>query len=136
MSSTVIDLGVGDAITLAPGTTVIADQGTVPWVVSGTVTEEQKGFSNVTAGFPTQIAVAASSTILLPANPLRVYAHISNNSGVPVYIQYSANALVGQGIKLNNTSVLFISGSELWLGEINAVSTAGTVNIDVFEGVY
>lgn len=94
------------------------------------------GFANVTAGFPKQITVTATNTQLLAANSLRAYAHFSNNTGFQVYLQFSQSAVVNQGIRLNPGALFTVSGYDLWLGSINAITSSGSVKIDVFEGVY
>ena len=104
--------------------------------VTGTTLQKIPGFGNVSAGFPKQVPIGASSVVLLPANPLRAYAHIFNNGTQAVYVQYASPAAVSQGIRLNVGSFYTISGAELWLGSVNAVSASGTVNVDVMEGIY
>lgn len=95
-----------------------------------------EGFSNLTPGTPTQIAVGTSSTTLLIANPNRKYAHIINNSGNTIYIQYSVSAALNQGIKLPGFgSIYTIESSNLWLGEINAIGLIAGQLIDILEGI-
>lgn len=104
--------------------------------VTTTTSQKLTGFGNATAGFPKQVPVGITSVILLPANPNRAYAHIFNNGSQPVYVQYAAPAASSQGIRLNVGSFYTISGAELWLGSVNAVTASGTVNVDVMEGIY
>lgn len=91
-----------------------------------------QGFSVV--AISTSVLVQTSSTQLLAANLNRAYAHITNNNSTPVYIQYGANAVIGRGIRLNGGAMFTISGSELFLGKITAISSIPNLEIDVFEG--
>ena len=93
----------------------------------------QQGFSN---GTPALITINTASTILIAANPSRRFLQISNNSGGAIWIQYNAAAVVGRGVKVNNGALYTISGSELWLGQINAISSTTSLQIDLFEGTF
>lgn len=94
-----------------------------------------EGFNNLTPGTPTQISVGTSSTTLFVANPNRKYAHIVNNSGETIFIQYSVSAALNQGIKLSAGSFFTIESSNLWLGEINAIGLMAGQLIDILEGI-
>lgn len=93
------------------------------------------GFSTPSAGFPKQTVVSTTSITLLSANANRKYAHISNNSGSPIYIQFSATAVVGQGIRINAGALYTLSGYELWLGAITAISSTPNLSIDLMEAI-
>lgn len=93
------------------------------------------GFSTLSPGYPTQVQVDNISTELLPANPLRRYAHIFNNTANPIYIQYSSDAALNQGIKLNPGNYFVLSGGDLWLGSINAIALISNQFIDVLEAI-
>lgn len=93
-----------------------------------------QGFSTLSLGYPTQISVDSSgATQLLPANPARLYALISNYSDTPIFIQFGASAAVGEGLRISSGANFTISGFELWLGAVFAVSIDGPVNISVTE---
>lgn len=93
-----------------------------------------EGFSTLTPGTPTQIPVGTTSTELIAANPNRKYAHVVNNSGETIYIQYSVSAALNQGIKLPSSSFYTIESSNLWLGAINAIGVMANQLIDILEG--
>lgn len=90
------------------------------------------GFSTVSAS--SAISVGITSTTLILANTSRKYLHIFNNSSAAAYIQYGSAAVLNRGIKLNAGGLLTLSGYELFLGQINAISTT-TINLDILEGV-
>lgn len=89
------------------------------------------GFSTISGS--SAVSVDSTSTQLLPANSNRVYAHISNNSSAPAFVQYGSQAVLGRGIKLQGGALLTVSGFDLYLGQINAIS-ANPTTIDVLEG--
>lgn len=92
------------------------------------------GFSVLTPGTPTQVSIGTTSSTLIAANPNRLYAHIVNNSGQPIYIQYSVSAALNQGIKLPPGSFYTIESNNLWLGAINAIGVMAGQLIDILEG--
>lgn len=92
------------------------------------------GFSTLTPGTPTQISIGTNSTTLLAANPNRKYAHIFNNSGQTIFIQYSVSAALNQGVKITFGSFYTIESTNLWLGEINAIGVMSNQMIDILEG--
>lgn len=102
--------------------------------IAGPVDTEQVGFDALSPGSPTQITVTLSSTTLLAANPNRKYAHISNNSGANIFIQYAVGANLNQGIKIPPNTLFTIESNNLWLGIINAIGVSGSQLIDILEG--
>lgn len=92
------------------------------------------GFSILSPGYPTQVSIGTSSSVLLPANPDRVYAHFVNNSQNMIFIQYSSLAALNQGIKISSGSLFTLSGADLYLGVVNAISVEPNQLIDVLEG--
>lgn len=92
-----------------------------------------EGFSDLSPGYPTQVEIGNTSAILLPANPERKYAHIFNNSSNTIYIQFSSDAALNQGIRLNPGNLYVLSGSGLWLGVVNAIALISGQFIDVLE---
>lgn len=90
--------------------------------------------SGFDTGTPAQIDVGTTSIELFAANPDRKYAHIMNNSGLPIYVQYASPAAIGQGIIVRNNTLYTIEFNNLWLGSVNAVGVASSQIIDVFQG--
>lgn len=101
-------------------------------VTSSVATPE--GFSVITPGYPVQITVTGISSVILPANPLRKYAHIINNSSDAIFIQFKIAAALNAGIKIGSGGLFFISGNDLWLGDVTAIATTSSQIIDVLEG--
>lgn len=91
-----------------------------------------KGFSTINVS--TSIPVSSSSTQLLAINTNRVYAHLINYGTVPAFVQYGNAAVVNHGIRVSPNAILTISGFDLFLGQINAISSTPTA-IDVLEGI-
>lgn len=92
------------------------------------------GFSTLAPGFPTQVPVTTTSTVLLPPNPNRKYAHIINNSGEQIFIQYQVAAASNQGLKIPPNGFFTLESNNLWLGAINAIGVLSNQLIDVLEG--
>lgn len=101
---------------------------------TGAIQTQTEGFSTITPGFPTQIAVSTSSTQLFAANPNRKYAHIVNNTTETIFIQFQASAALNQGIKMQPGSFYTLESTNLWLGVINAIGNTASQLIDVLEG--
>lgn len=101
----------------------------------GNVTTTPAGFGNLSPGYPTQVSVTTSSSVLLPSNIARLYAHIVNNTQFEIFIQYSSAAALNQGIKLQPGNFYTIDSSNLYTGVVNAIGSAGTQLIDVLEGI-
>lgn len=95
---------------------------------------QANGFGGLSPGSPGQIPVGTTSVLLLAANPNRKYAHIANNSGQNIYIQYQVGAALNQGIKIPPNGLYTIESSNLWLGIINAIGVASNQLIDILEG--
>lgn len=93
-----------------------------------------EGFSTVVAGYPALVSVGTNSTQLLPANPLRAYAHVINNTSFKVFVQIEAVAQLNMGFPVRSGTVLFISGNDLYRGNINAISPVANTLIEVLEG--
>ena len=93
------------------------------------------GWNTFGQSTPKQVLVTNSSTELLAANSNRVYASISNNSNQTIYFQYGNAALWQEGYVLRPNATWIISTTELFLGQINAITNTGSVNIDVIEGI-
>lgn len=101
--------------------------------IAGPIDVEIVGFDTLTNP-PGQVTVGLTSITLFTANPNRKYAHIVNNSGLDIYIQFLNNAIFGQGIKLAPNTLYTIESTNLWLGQINAIGVSASQLIDILEG--
>lgn len=108
--------------TLADGTLIV------------TTGNEAVGFSTLAPGYPTQMSVGNTSIQIFPANPLRKYAHIFNNSSEAIFIQYSSAAALNQGIKIGPGGFFTLEIDNLWLGIINAIGLMSGQLVDILEG--
>lgn len=99
-----------------------------------TTAEMVQGFNVIVAGYPTQIAVGPDSIEILPANPLRAYAHVINNSSYKVFVQYGVVAQLNRGFPLSVGSIMFISGDDLYRGAVNAISPVANTLIEILDG--
>lgn len=102
--------------------------------ITGPIDVGQTGFDTLSVGSPAQVAVGLTSIQILDNNPNRKYAHIANNSGKSIYVQYSAPAALNQGIKIPPNTLYTIESTNLWLGIINAIGVTTSQLIDVLEG--
>lgn len=103
--------------------------------VDGALKVSSLGFSELAPGYPTQVSVDNTSTVLLAANPDRKYAHIFNNTTNYIFIQFEASAALNQGIKINPGNYFTITGDNLWLGAVNGIALIPGQLIDVLEGI-
>ena len=93
------------------------------------------GYSSFGQGTPKTVTVLNSSTELLAENPQRQYVEINNNGSNAIWLGIGVDAVVGLGQRiLPHTTRNFVD-NELYLGQINAVSQSGTVNVFIIEGV-
>lgn len=93
------------------------------------------GWANFGQSTPSQVNVGLTSTILLNANPNRLYASFMNNSSQTIYIQYKINAVWQQGFVIRPNAMRDITTIELFLGQVNAITQGSSAMIDVIEGV-
>lgn len=107
----------------------------MPIALPATVSSSVAGYSSFGQGTPKTVVVGSTSTILLNANSNRVYAEIINNGSAPIWIQLGIAAQLGVGVKIMPNGMRNFKESELYLGQINAVTATGTVNTEVIEGV-
>lgn len=99
--------------------------------ITGPVEVDSSGFDT---GTPAQVTISTNSIELFAANPDRKYAHIMNNSGQTIYIQYASPAAIGQGIIVRSNTLYTIDFNNLWLGSVNAIGVAASQIIDIFQG--
>lgn len=93
------------------------------------------GFDTLSPGYPTQVSVSTTSILLLPANNIRKYAHIANNSSNAIFIQYNVSAALNQGIKIGPGGFYTLDTANLYRGDINAIGLMNGQFIDVLEGI-
>lgn len=105
-------------------------QNTNPIPVVGTMTGGL-GFSTVVSANP---SVSNVDSIIIASNSGRKYARIANFSSTPVWLQYGGPAISGQGILLRTNSVWTINSTELYLGDIHAITDGPTINLSTMEG--
>lgn len=84
---------------------------------------------------PKQVSVSPTSTILLSANADRVSATFTNNSNAAIYIQYGISAVWQLGYFVPPNCGWEINSTNLYQGQVSAITFSATVNIDVTEGV-
>jgi hypothetical protein len=99
---------------------------------SGNVIIAESGWKVVNVS--TTIDVTNVSTALLQENLNRRYLYIANNSASMIYIQLGNTAVYGMGIRIAAGGIFIMSGSELFLGQINGIGQNSNL-IDVLEGV-
>lgn len=86
-----------------------------------------------TMNISTGISVGTSSVNILPASSSRVYAVFVNDSSNVIYLSFtSANAVSGQGIRLNaNGGSYELNLSNDYIGNINAIAAGAGSNLTV-----
>jgi len=87
-------------------------------------------------GTPTRPAVTSASSTILAANSKRLFGYVRNNSGVQVFLQFGAAAVLNQGHPLPSGATFFFYENWKWTGSVTAIkSGAGSINLEVFEAV-
>lgn len=87
---------------------------------------------------PVAIVAPAVSGLVLAANPNRLDAEIINVSdpSEPISLSRGGIAVLGAGITLTaRGSSYSIGTSNLFYGDINAISTSGSAGLSISEGV-
>lgn len=85
-------------------------------------------------GTPVLTPVSPVSSIISAANVTRLFLRVSNFSASIVWLQYGADAEVSRGVRLNTNTIFELNSTELYTGAVHAISSGGTVDVDVFEG--
>lgn len=93
------------------------------------------GWVNFGQSTPIPVSVSSVSTILLNQNLERVSATFANNSNAAIYIQYGISAVWQQGYFVPPNCGWEINSTNLYQGQVSAITQSATVNIDVVEGV-
>lgn len=94
------------------------------------------GFSDFGQSTPKDVLVQLGSTQLLAANPDNRYlVEISNYSDQAMWIEIGVPAEVGKGTRLLPGGHRIYSGTDLFLGALNAITLGSPANIRVIEGV-
>lgn len=93
-------------------------------------------FSSVSTS--TSVSVATTTgTLLLSANPNRVYARFMNNGGSAIYLNLGGTSTVAalKGVRLDNLGVYEINQNNLYTGQISAIasSTVGVGTLLIIE---
>jgi hypothetical protein len=125
-----------------PGAEVLVDQGTTPWIVSGTVTALQGTIPWVVSGsftpafsttaITTAITVTTSPVVLLASNPARKGFAVQNTTGV-VFIKLDSTVTTGlYSYELPRGGILEI---ENYTGPVAAITAAGSIVVMVTEKV-
>lgn len=110
--------------------------------VSAKVDENDHSLITYSSGFiigkNSTVTVTTTSSQIIAENDNRKYLYISNQSGKDVYIKFQTKvnepAVIGGGIKIKNDGMYEINQNNLWLGAIQAIVSAGTGPVEIFEG--
>lgn len=117
----------------------LAQVGGVPLTGRDIVQDLRQLSERRASSFPTQgsVNVDVASTLILPANPSRVYAAICNDSDTTIYLKIGAPAVVGEGIRLNaNGGVYEINWTNLHTLAVYGIhGGTGLKRVTVVEGV-
>lgn len=78
----------------------------------------------------------AASTVLLAANPRRLYAEIINSSDVGIWLSLSGTAVIGQGIYLGPNGFSYVINFDLlWKGQVSGIAASGAGKVaGIIEG--
>jgi hypothetical protein len=82
------------------------------------------------------VAVTSGGNLVFAANPSRMFATITNDSGNTVYIQLGASPVIGRGIRLNangGSLTIGLATSIPYLGVVYAIAGSSS-NISITEG--
>jgi hypothetical protein len=98
--------------------------------------KELPNITQFSVGAPASATVdSGASTAIVPANVLRKYLAITNDSSVDVYIAIGVPAIVNKGVllKANGGSIVF-GGETLITGAVNGIAASSTANVSFMEG--
>ena len=83
----------------------------------------------------TKVSVGTGSTAVLSASADRKTATFVNDSDTAIYLSKSGTAVLNEGIRLNaNGGSYEINSTNLYLGALAAISSAGSKNLTVSSG--
>lgn len=82
------------------------------------------------------VTIGAASGGILPADPLRLFALIVNDSAHKIWLGFGADAVVGDGPMLapNGSYVMSPAFKNLWLGTVNGISLNAGCNVGFHVG--
>lgn len=85
---------------------------------------------NITASAPTVASVTNVSSVIVPANPNRVWVSFTNLGTKNIFLAMDQDALLNNGIGLiqNQGEVEFLA-SNIGVGEIHAITTGGVAAV-------
>lgn len=87
-----------------------------------------------TNGTNTSVTVGNTSTLVLAAASERLHVELINDATETIYVALGQAAQLGKGIRLNaNGGSYTINYTNLFVGEINAISVAGGANLCVMH---
>jgi hypothetical protein len=78
-------------------------------------------------GAPGSVTVGTTTTTVVEARPAREYLSVHNNGSAVVYLALGADAEMNKGIRLPSGGSYEINYTNLFVGEVNAISSASTV---------
>lgn len=85
----------------------------------------------------TKVTVGNTTTSVLAANTGRGFLSLVNDSDTVIYLKFGEAAVMNEGIRLNASGgSMVISQRDFlpeFLGSINAIASAGSKNLCVFE---
>jgi hypothetical protein len=82
----------------------------------------------------TKVSVAATSTLVLAANPARVFATIINNSDETIFLALQDAAVLNEGIRIAASGGGYeINLTNPFIGNVYAISTSGSKSVTITE---
>ena len=81
-----------------------------------------------------KVTVAATTTEVLEADDMRVFARITNDSDEVIYLALGEDAVMNQGIRLAVGGHFEINSTNLYTGVINAICASGSKVLSVTNG--
>lgn len=85
-------------------------------------------FSSVASSTAKTIATTTGGTIVVPANPNRIYARFMNNGSASIYLNLGGTTTVAttNGIRLDALGVYEINQNNLYTGQVTAITSSTT----------
>lgn len=93
------------------------------------------GVPSATAVTSTYATVGAVSTLILAANPNRIWAEIVNDGDEEFYLSRGNAAVMNSGRRINaEGGVHSINKNDFWDGAVYGICESGDLNVTVEEG--